>query len=244
MEIIGPFILTIISGLSTLLGSLFIMLKIKRVEEYITFFLSLSMIMLLLIAAFELIPGSLNTLIQKYNIFLGIILSLLIILLGYQSIYFINKTIKNNNSLYKIGLVSLISLILHNIPEGIIVFMSSFNSIKTAQKLSFAIIIHNIVEGSLISIPLYYSGESRGRVILFVLISALSEPFGALLSYFILKDHISSLTISYISLFVSGLMISISLCDILKEIIKYNKKKYIIIGLVVGLVLSFVFLII
>lgn len=242
MEIIGPLILSMISGLSTLLGTLIIFFKIKKVGEFITFSLSLSMIIMIMISILELIPDSYVTIVQKYGNYYGLLISVLVFLLGYQTIYFINKLVHSTNSLYRIGVLNMISMILHNFPEGIAVFMSAYNNIKVGLKLSTAIILHNIPEGMIISIPLYYSGKSRGRVVLYTLLASIAEPFGALLSYIVLKRLINKLILAYVLMFVSGLMISLSINDILKEILSYNKNKYMIIGIITGLIISLLIL--
>ena len=242
MEIIGPLLLSMISGLSTLLGTLIIFFKIKKVGEFITFSLSLSMIIMIMISILELIPDSFITIVQKYGYYYGLMISILVLLLGYQTIYFINKLVHSTNSLYRIGLLNMISMILHNFPEGIAVFMSAYNNIKVGLKLSTAIILHNIPEGMIISIPLYYSGKSRGRVVLYTLLASIAEPFGALLSYIVLKRLINKLILAYVLMFVSGLMISLSINDILKEILSYNKNKYMIIGIITGLIISLLIL--
>lgn len=243
MEIIGPLILTIISGFATLLGTIIIFFKIKRVEGIIVFCLSFSMIILLFIAFYSLIPNSYTNLINNYGIIYGTIISFLLIMLGIISIYILNDKIDSNNNLYKIGLVSTLSLILHNIPEGIIVYMSAYNNIKIGYKLVLAIIMHNIPEGMLIAIPLYYAGQSRGEVLKYSLIAALSEPLGALLSLLVLKDHINMLTISFISLFVSGLMICLSINDVFKEIKNYKENKYKYLGIILAIIFSILFMI-
>ena len=242
MEIIGPLLLSMISGLSTLLGTLIIFFKIKKVGEFITFSLSLSMIIMIMISILELIPDSFITIVQKYGYYYGLMISILVLLLGYQTIYFINKLVHSTNSLYRIGVLNMISMILHNFPEGIAVFMSAYNNIKVGLKLSTAIILHNIPEGMIISIPLYYSGKSRGRVVLYTLLASIAEPFGALLSYIVLKRLINKLILAYVLMFVSGLMISLSINDILKEILSYNKNKYMIIGIITGLIISLLIL--
>lgn len=225
-----------------MIGLLAILFKIKKVGEYITFFLSLSMTIMILISIFDLIIKSLNIMILKYDCFYGIIISIIVFLLGYQTVYFISNKIKTENDLYKIGVLNMISLILHNFPEGIAVFISAYNNIKIGIKLCLAIIIHNIPEGMIISVPLYYGGQSRGRVILYTLLSSLAEPFGALLSYIFLRRIITNNLIAFILLFVSGIMISLSVNDILKEIINYNKKKYMIIGIITGIIISILIL--
>lgn len=238
MEIIGPLILALISGFSTMVGIIPIYFKVKRVEELISFSLSLSYFILLSISIFDLLPSSLPVVIKGYGLFKGILISLFFFLLGYLIIYFM-KSKKEDSSLHKIGIISMISLILHNIPEGIIVFMSSFKSIRIGIKTFIAIVFHNVPEGLLISIPLYYSKESRGNVIKKVFIASISEPLGALLSYLFLSRLINDYIISYMLLFVAGLMISLCFNEIYKELLKYNKR-YIFYGFIASMIfLSF-----
>ena len=238
-----PLLLSFISGISTLLGSVFIFIKIRRVEEFNTFFLSLSMTIMVLISIFDLLPNSIIKLINNYKIFYGLILISLTFILGYLTIYVIEKKINSDSNLYKIGILSFISLIIHNFPEGIAVFISAYNNIHIGYKMCIAIMLHNIPEGISISLPLYYSGIKKRRVVLLTLISGLSEPIGALLSYFFLKEYINELLLSFILIFVSGLMISLSINEIYKEI-KYNNKKYIFSGILTSiLILILLFLI-
>ncbi len=209
MEIIGPLILALISGFSTMVGIIPIYFKIKRVEELISFSLSLSYFILLSISVFDLLPSSLPVVIKGFGVLKGTLISLFFFSLGYLIIFFM-KSKKEESSLHKIGIISMISLVLHNIPEGL-----------------------------LISIPLYYSKESRGSVIKKVFIASISEPLGALLSYLFLSRVINDYILSYMLLFVAGLMISLCFNEIYKELLKYNKK-YIFYGFVASMVfLSF-----
>lgn len=226
-----PLILSLIAGISTVIGSIFIFFKIKKVGEFIVFSLSFSLGIMVLISLFDLIPSSFLIIIDTYGIYFGLIIMILTFFLGYQCIFFINNKIKNNNSsLYKIGILSMISLILHNIPEGIAVYISAVTDIKIGIKLCIAIMLHNIPEGIAISIPLYYSGVGKLKTFLYTLLSGLSEPIGAFLAYFIFKNFINEKFFSLILAFVSGLMISLSLNDILIEIKNYHKTKYMIYG--------------
>ena len=233
MNLYIPLLLSLLAGLSTLLGCIFIFIKVKKVGEYITFSLSLSMTIMILISIIDLIPRSVPIILKKYN-YLGIIISILIFQLGYLSIYIINKKINEKHNLKRIGLLSMISLILHNIPEGIIVCISTYSDISLGLKLFLAIILHNIPEGIAISVPLYYGGESRGNTIKKTLISGLSEPLGALLSIILINRGVTNIFLAYMLLFVSGLMISLSINDIYKEI-KNNNSKYIIYGIIIGI---------
>ena len=154
-----PLLLSLIAGLSTVIGSLLIFIKIKRIGEFITFSLSFSIGIMTLISIFDLIPSSVPIIINKYYYLYGIPICILTFLLGYLSISKINKKIdKSNNksSLYKIGIVSMISLMLHNFPEGMAVFMGAYTNISIGIKLCIAIMLHNIPEGIAIAVPLYY----------------------------------------------------------------------------------------
>ena len=238
MNDLFPLLLSFIAGISTVLGSFFILFKIKKVGEFVVFSLSFSLGIMTIISFFDLIPSSYPVIINNYGILYGIIIFVLIFLLGYQSIKLINDRIKDNDSsLYKIGILSMISLVLHNFPEGIAVFIGALSNTSIGIKLCIAIMLHNIPEGIAISVPLYYSGVEKKRVFVYTLLSGLSEPIGALLAYFILKNFINELFLSMVLVFVSGLMISLALNDILKEVKRYNKIKYMIYGLFVSIIL-------
>lgn len=237
MNDLFPLLLSFIAGISTVLGSIFILFKIKKVGEFVVFSLSFSLGIMTLISLFDLIPSSYPVIINNYGFIYGIIIFILTFSLGFQSVKLINDKIKyNNSSLYKIGILSMISLVLHNFPEGIAVFIGALTNTSIGIKLCIAIMLHNIPEGIAISVPLYYSGVGKKRVLMYTLLSGLSEPVGALLAYFILKDFINEVFLSIVLVFVSGLMISLALNDILKEIKKYNKFRYMIYGLLVSII--------
>ena len=131
----------------------------------------------------------------------------------------------------------MISLMFHNFPEGIAVFMGAYTNIHLGLKLCLAIMLHNIPEGIAISIPLYYSGVGKKKTCLYTLLSGLSEPVGALLAYVLLKNFINDIFLAFVLIFVAGLMISLSLNDILREVKNYRDNKHMIIGFFLATVL-------
>ena len=98
MTNIFPLILSFIAGISTVIGSLFIFLKIKKVGEFIVFSLSFSLGIMTLISLFDLIPSSYLIIIDNYGFIYGIVIFILIFLLGYQSVKLINDKIKSDGS--------------------------------------------------------------------------------------------------------------------------------------------------
>lgn len=236
MTTINSIILSTIAGLGTLLGGIFIFIPKLNNKSYISLFLSISATIMLLISILELIPQSIFTIFNNYHLLLSIIISIIPFVIGVITINLLdNKITKNQNNLYKIGILSLISLSIHNFPEGIATFMSSMYDYNLGIRLTIAILLHNIPEGLCICLPIYQSSKSIKKALLYCLIASLSEPLGAITAFLILKDHINNITLSIILLFVSGLMITLSINNIYKE--SLENKKYFIYGILIGILI-------
>ncbi len=241
MEIFGPLLISTVAGLSTVIGGLIVYLKIKRVEEFITFCLSFSLSVMLSISVIELIPGSSLVITREYGYILGFIIIIFTFVLGVILVNFINKKIKkssvspaSNKNLYRVGILSMFALMMHNFPEGIATFMSAYKDINLGISLSIAIMMHNIPEGISIAVPIYYSTGSKRRGVMYSFISGLAEPLGAVLTFIIFRNYITDITLSIVLIFVAGIMITLSINELLPEALKYNKKKNMIIGLILG----------
>jgi len=131
----------------------------------------------------------------------------------------------------------MIALMLHNLPEGIATFMSSYKDINLGFKLGFAIMLHNIPEGISIAVPIYYASKSRGEAIKKTLLSGFAEPIGALLAFIFLHKYVTYKLISFILILVAGIMITLSIHELLPKALKYKEYKYIGIGLFTGCIL-------
>ena len=241
MHNIYPFLISFLAGISTLIGFLFIFIKVKNINKFISISLSFSALIMILISIFDLIPNSFFNIIYKYK-FIGLILVILSFLLGICLIYIFNHLTKyleeKGSSLYKLGIISAIVLMLHNIPEGIITYITSDSNIKLGIKIASAIAFHNIPEGICIAIPIYYSTKSYLKAFIYTFISGISELFGAIISYLFLYKYLNNTILNLIFIFVAGIMINLAINDILKESIKYsnNNKKNIYIGFILAIV--------
>ena len=134
---------------------------------------------------------------------------------------------------------SMIAIILHNIPEGIVTFIVSNKSIMLGVAICIAIALHNIPEGISIAVPIYYSTKNRKKAILYTLIASLSEPFGAILTGLFLINYINDMILGLLFAFIGGIMIRISLGKLLPTGNNYNKKisfVFFIIGFIVMLI--------
>lgn len=242
MEIIGPLLISTIAGLSTTLGSFVIFLKIKskNIEKFITFCLSFSIAIMIGISITDLIPESLFTLINT-NLKKGLMTSTIAFIMGIILIklfvVLIDKQKQNKASLYKLGILNMLALMLHNFPEGIATFLSAYQNMSLGIKLGIAIMLHNIPEGISIAVPIYYSTNSKKEAIKKAFISGLAEPLGALMAFIIFKKYITDAFISIILLLVAGIMITISIEEIYPEVMKYKEKKLFYVGIIIGAII-------
>lgn len=96
--------------------------------------------------------------------------------------------------------------------------------------------MHNIPEGISISMPIYYSTKSKKKAFLYTLVSALSEPLGAFLAFIFLYKIINNLIMGILLSLIAGIMIHISLCELLPTSLSYKNKKLTIIFFIVGII--------
>ncbi|MBR1385680.1 MAG: ZIP family metal transporter [Bacilli bacterium] len=216
-------LITLMSGFSTFIGSFPIFFKVKNEKLIIAFCLLLSSFVMLYVSFFDLIPTSFDYLLEVYNVFYSILLFLTYIVTGFLIVKVFDSD-SNNSSLYKVGIISMISLILHNIPEGIITFISLSKNIKLGISLTISIVLHNIPEGIAISVPIYFSTRSRKKALLYTLIASLSEPLGGVLSYLFFSDVNNYLFALFLSV-TAGMMIYLSIFELLRKGFYYMKNK-------------------
>ncbi len=245
--ILYPLLMSTLSGLSTLIGGLFIFTSIneKNINKFITLSLSFSLIIMIGISITDLIPTSTHILLSTYGLIKTIIYSLLSFLIGILCIKYLNRIIKyNENDLYKLGILNMLVLILHNLPEGIITFMSTYQDITLGLKLSLAIALHNMPEGISIAVPIYYATKSKKKALFKTFLASIAEPLGAILCFLFLNKYITNSFISIILLFTSGIMITLSIDVIYPKAQNYNLPKYLFLGIILGILVILINLII
>lgn len=230
------FLLSTIAGFSTLIGFLFIFIKKDRVG-IISKALGFSSGVMFTISIIDLIPNSLDLIINKYKFIYSVFIVLTGFLIGVMLSSIIDKKVDKTNQkgskLYKLGIITMIVIMMHNIPEGIATFITTTNNIKLGLSLTIAIALHNIPEGISISIPIYYAANSKLKAFYYTLISGMSEPLGALISYLFLSQFVNDIILGLIYSIIAGMMINISINELYKEANNYNKKNtvlYFIVG--------------
>ena len=239
-NIVMAFILSLLAGLSTMIGTIFIFIKNKNTNNIVLSSLAFAAGVMICVSITDLIPESINLLNSSLTGLNIIIISFLAVLLGIIISMLIDyylpdkPTIENDKKLYRVGFIMVIAIVLHNIPEGIATFVATSSDITLGLSLSLAIAMHNIPEGISISVPIYYSTGNKKKAILYTGISAISEPFGALLAYLFLRNVMNDLILGILFSIIAGIMLQISFCELLPTARRYNNNKRLYIFFLIG----------
>lgn len=238
-----PFLLTFLAGFSTMIGTLVIFIKKKNHDKIILASLAFASGVMITVSITDLIPEAIKLLTYDLSSKATIIITFLSLLLGIIISMLIDYYLPDNSisdvkdkSLFRVGFISMLAIILHNIPEGIATFVATTSDTALGISLAIAIAMHNIPEGISVSVPIYYSTGSKKTAILYTLVSALSEPFGAIFSFFFLNKIMNDLILGILFAIIAGIMLHISFCELLPTARKYQNNKILLIFLVIGII--------
>lgn len=144
---------------------------------------------------------------------------------------------KKQNKLYRTGIFTALAIAIHNFPEGLATFMAALSDPQVAIPIAVAIAIHNIPEGIAVSVPIYYATGSRKKALFLSFLSGLSEPLGGIIGYLLLRPFISDTLLGIVFALVAGIMVFISLDELLPSAREYGEHHLSIYGMVAGMML-------
>jgi ZIP family zinc transporter len=145
------------------------------------------------------------------------------------------KLISRDPQLLRMGLFSALAIAIHNFPEGLATFIGALQDTTLGISIAVAIAIHNIPEGVAVSVPIFYATGSRKKAFLYSFLSGLAEPLGALVGFFLLMRFFGDLMFGLVFAGVAGIMVYISLDELLPTAEKYGEHHTAIYGLIAGM---------
>lgn len=143
---------------------------------------------------------------------------------------------EHKTKLMRMGLFTALAIAIHNFPEGLATFTAALSDPKLGVPIAVAIAIHNIPEGIAVAVPVFYATGSRQKAFRLSFLSGLSEPVGALIGYILLYRFFSDIMFGFIFAAVAGIMVYISLDELLPSAREYGEHHLSIYGLVAGMV--------
>ncbi|MCP5105136.1 MAG: zinc transporter ZupT [bacterium] len=138
--------------------------------------------------------------------------------------------------LYRMGIMAALAIAIHNFPEGLATFVSAIKDIKLGIPIAIAIAIHNIPEGIAVSVPIYYATGNRKKAFIYSFLSGLAEPVGAVVGYVLLMPFFNDIIFGVLFAGVAGIMVFISLDELLPSAREYGEHHLSIYGLVGGMI--------
>jgi ZIP family zinc transporter len=137
--------------------------------------------------------------------------------------------------LMRMGTVTALAIGIHNFPEGLATFVGTLADPAIGMAIAVAIAVHNIPEGISVSVPIYFATGSRKKAFWLSFLSGVSEPIGALIGYTILRPIFSETVSGILFASVAGIMVFISLDELLPAAREYGEGHLAIYGLICGM---------
>lgn len=145
------------------------------------------------------------------------------------------KEVEKASNLLRMGMFSALAIAIHNFPEGLATFTSALKDPTLGISIAVAIAIHNIPEGIAVSVPIYYATGSKKKAFTYSFLSGLAEPVGALVGYGLVYRYFNDVIFGLLFASVAGIMVFISLDELLPTAEKYGEHHLAIYGVIAGM---------
>ncbi|HAA1922717.1 TPA_asm: zinc transporter ZupT [Campylobacter jejuni] len=143
----------------------------------------------------------------------------------------------NTKALKRTGIFTALTIAIHNFPEGFATFISSLDNLTLGIAIAIAVAIHNIPEGLAVSLPIYHATGDKKKAFIYSALSGFAEPLGAFVGALILLPFIGDLTLAISFAVIAGIMVFISLDELLPAAKTYDKAHDSLYGLIAGMMI-------
>ncbi|KAF5071615.1 zinc transporter ZupT [Proteiniclasticum sp. QWL-01] len=259
-NILLAFLLTSLAGLATGFGSLIALLSRKTNTKFLSLSLGFSAGVMVYVSFMEIFPKALDSLSHGRSPKTATTLTVIGFFVGIALIAVIDQLIPeeenpheikdpasfmehhesqrhSKSSLMRTGVFTALAIGIHNFPEGLATFITALDNPTLAIPIVVAIAIHNIPEGISVSVPIYFATGSRRKAFLYSFLSGLAEPLGALVGYLILMPFLNDTVEGFVFAAVAGIMVFISIDELLPTAEEYGQHHLSILGFVLGMML-------
>jgi ZIP family zinc transporter len=239
--------LTLLAGLSTGIGSAIAYFIRRPKIVYLSFSLGLSAGVMIYVSFVELLPLAVEDIGEGLGVlffFAGIAFIGVIDLLvpepenphNYEGLDQ-PETGHHDHRLMRAGTMTAVAIGIHNFPEGLATFASALSDVHLGIFIAIAIAIHNIPEGIAVSVPIFYATHDKKKAFIYSFLSGVSEPVGALVGYLLLMPFLTPTVLAGTLALVAGIMVYISLDELLPIAHRYGHGHLVISGVATGMLI-------
>lgn len=247
------FLLTLLAGLSTGIGSLIALLAKRTNRRFLSVSLGFSAGVMVYVSMIKIFakaqsaltaqlgqrPGSWATVAAFFGgmLFIAVIDKLIPAEKNPHEVKLVEQedAAPPARKLMRMGVFTALAIAIHNFPEGLATFVSALQSPSIAIPIVVAIAIHNIPEGIAVSVPIYQATGSRKKAFCYSFLSGLAEPLGALIGWLLLMPIMTDTVFGIIFAAVAGIMVFISFDELLPAAREYGEHHLSIYGLISGM---------
>ena len=248
------FLLTLFAGLSTGIGGLIVFFTQQTNKKLLSFSLGLSAGVMILVSFAEFLVQSREILTEEMGNTKGLLTMWLcffggILFIGVidrlipsfenpheiQHLENMEKPIKKGSKLMRMRILTSFAIAIHNFPEGIATLIAGVENPTLGIAIATAVAIHNIPEGIAVAVPIYQVTKNKKKAFLMSLFSGLAEPIGAIAAYLVLMPFITPILMGQIFAIVAGIMVFISLDELLPATHAFGEHHLSIYGLIFGM---------
>ncbi|MDP2235075.1 MAG: zinc transporter ZupT [Bacteroidales bacterium] len=252
--ILFAFSLTLFAGLSTGIGSAIALMAKRTNIKFLTISLGFSAGVMIYVSFVEILQKARVVLIADRGEVAGNWMAVAAFFGGILLIALIDKFIPNvenpheikrvedmddeqkkKRKLNRVGMFTALAIAIHNFPEGLATFTAALTDPALGVAIAVAIAIHNIPEGIAVSVPIYFATGNRKKAFWLSFSSGLAEPVGALVGFLILMPFLNPMVFGLLFALVAGIMVFISLDELLPAAEEYGEHHLSIYGLVAGM---------
>ena len=252
-DVMFAFGLTLLAGLSTGIGSTIAFFSRKQDPRYLSVLLGFSAGVMIYVSMIEIFPKAQDALVSELGTKPGAWASVASFFAGIAVIAIIDHLVPkeanphelansthpmgpaSRSKLMRMGMFTALAIAIHNFPEGFATFISALHDPTIAIPIAVAIALHNIPEGIAVSAPIYYATQDRARAFWLSFASGLAEPLGALIGYVIWRPFVGETMFGVAFASVAGVMVYISIDELLPSAEEYGEHHLAIGGLIAGM---------
>lgn len=247
MDNVGlAFGMTVIAGLCTGIGSLIAFVSKSTNRVFLSISLGFSAGVMLYVSMIEIFVKAEESLIVELGEKNGAIITVVAFFGGIILMILLERIVpiadvsevalgEKDERLMRMGVFTAVAIGIHNFPEGLATFVAAMQEPEIAIPIVVAIAMHNIPEGIAVSVPVYHATGSKKRALLYSALSGLTEPIGAMIGWILLMPIMNDMVYGIIFAGVAGLMVYISLEELLPCARAYGKQQHVMYGMVVGM---------